>query len=723
MKQQSFLPEDENPAPAPKQGASVTRTARVSVIRWSNNEGVLIGVLASGESFKSTYMPHVFRGDAIKITGRWDINRKFGPQIIVDHYMYAKPEELTDLDQLKAHEVLSFLHLEDASLGGLLGLEKLGNAIFRSYGLQTKEIILKNPYAAIRDVRGFGFRNADKLLARKLGIEEFDPRRIDECVFNILESASGRESNLGDDVKRASNAGEGHAFLPYSELVSSAAKALELDYEFIDESILRLSALDTKSEVPAEFGQNSRIIIANVNGHKAVYLPRLYHAERGVVRHIERLLAIPPSPLDFDPKTDIGQIKTNDETGPKIIDLSDDQKLAVETTLQEKLTVITGGPGVGKTTIVKEIVDIARRLNLTVHLCAPTGKAARRLEAAAGAQASTIHKLLGYNPRRGGFACNAKSKLPTDIVICDESSMVELPIGFALLDALPDHARLILVGDIDQLPPVGPGTFFRDIIASGRAKVIRLETIFRQSLKSSLIIQGSRSILAQQMPEFGTSPTQHDLFHFTYGSSKQAIATICNLVISKIPALFGIKEEDIQVLAPTYKGGVGVIELNKALQFALKGCNAEVVRFITGDRVIHVNHNNYDQGVYNGDVGYIIRQDAKHVVVDIDGQEFTFTESESRHLDLAYAISIHRGQGSEWPAVIVVVPEGARPEFFNRNMLYTALTRGKRLTIIVSPATSDTITPILAVNQKKRYGLLLKMLTGELPMEEHKAKG
>jgi exodeoxyribonuclease V alpha subunit len=655
-------------------------SGRIAKFRSPQGANYVVANLDSGVTIKfDTAQPHLYRGNSITALGTWYDHKKYGRQLNCYGYYYNNPDELDDhLRQL--NESLKFVF-------ETLDLKINGGKIIQEYGAKAKEIIEKDPYKISRDVDRIGFSIADKI-AQKMGVDRYDPRRIENYVEKALKEASDSS---------------GHVFIPYGPFVEKASEELEVDYEFIEDSLESLTKPQTDP-----FGRMSppRIVIERPRGDKRIIYPFYLHlAEVKIAKNIQKLLSHPAPKIPFEPE-DLNYI-TDPRTEAKI-ELSEEQRDAVAMSLINRICCITGGPGVGKTTIVKKIVEIAQRNQLSVSLCSYTGRASRRLAEAANYEGQTIHRTLAFDPVTSKFQANHENPLYIDLIICDETSMVDLWIGHCLLDALSNKTRIVFVGDADQLPPIGPGALFRQLIDSGHVPVMRLTKIFRQA-EGSLIISGSRQLLAKERPTFGRDISKDDLFLFTYRKPEDGVATIVDLVMNKIPTKFGVHWRDIQVLAPVYKGPMGIMAINEALQLQLMGCKpGSDVQFSISDRVIMLE-NNYDLNVMNGDIGYV-KANVPQLVVDFDGNCVTFSKEEAKQLMLAYAISIHKSQGSEYPATIVVVDGQWRPGFFCRNMLYTAMTRGKRVVIFVAPAGSKMIDDVIQTDEKKRYSRLLERL-------------
>ena len=405
------------------------------------------------------------------------------------------------------------------------------------------------------------------------------------------------------------------------------------------------------------------------DGRSAIYQPAMYQMEKSVARNLNRMAQTP-----ITQPVQASLANTN---------LSDEQADAVRGCLAQNLSVLTGGPGTGKTTTLKAVIDSAVVSGLQVMLCAPTGQAAKRVRMATGREATTIHRMLGYNPDSKDFACNRDNQLIADFILIDESSMLDLWLFHSLLVALPEGTRLLLVGDVHQLPSVGAGNVLNDIIVSGVAHVARLTKTFRQG-DGSCIIENAKAIKDGVMPVLDNK--SRDFFMFNVDAEK-AGEMVADIVANRIPKTFGLKSGEIQVLSPTYKGEAGVDAINTRLQKQFNGKSSWYVNhksglFKVGDRVIQTK-NNYDDGVMNGEVGHITFIDKKNrtVTIQFDDSKVTYHYKQLWQIKLAYAMTIHRSQGSEYEAVVIPVVEGM--SMMQRNLLYTAVTRGKQLVVLV----------------------------------------
>lgn len=532
--------------------------------------------------------------------------------------------------------------------------------IFQRYGAGAVAKLRDNPYDLAYDIRGVGFKTADRM-ALKLGFPPDSPRRIQAAVVWSLFCLSE----------------QGHLYFPLAGLGAEAARLLGGAEAGVEEEAV-LAAVRALEE-------QKRIVVEDLPAQdveQAVFLIHFHRYEREIAA---RLLALAghPAPLRRD-KARAALPQVEAEAG---IELSLEQREAVEQGLYSKVMVITGGPGTGKTTITRVLARVLDKLGLKLRLAAPTGRAAKRLAEATGFSASTLHRLLEYGPD-GSFARNEESKLKADAVIVDESSMLDAPLCLHLLRALPLTCRLILIGDVNQLPSVGPGQVLGDVIASQAVPVARLSRIFRQAAESCIVVNAHR-INQGLFPQDDTRPAPlGDFFWITQDDPAQVRETILELVCERIPRTFGLDcLRDIQVLAPMHKGEVGTQALNALLQERLNPRGRELRRGKTvlrlGDRVLQLR-NNYDKDVFNGDLGWITAVDpeAGEMTVDFDGLRADYGPADLDELAPAYCISVHKSQGSEYPAVVLPLLT-QHYLLLQRNLIYTALTRARRLAIIV----------------------------------------
>jgi exodeoxyribonuclease V alpha subunit len=447
------------------------------------------------------------------------------------------------------------------------------------------------------------------------------------------------------------------------------------------------------------------VIADHVADTPCAFLAGLYQAERVIADRLARLLngKLPWPPI----APDKAMLWVEQRIG---LQLAESQKTAIRLALASKVLVITGGPGVGKTTIVNSILRVLSAKSAKLLLCAPTGRAAKRMTEATGFEAKTIHRLLEVDPKRGGFKRNGDYQLDCDLLVVDEASMVDVMLMQALMKAVPDDAALLIVGDIDQLPSVGPGQVLADVIASRAVPVVRLTEIFRQAAQSR-IITSAHKINQGSIPDLSKPEGDSDFYFVQAGDPETAVLLVVDLVKTRIPQRFGLNPiRDIQVLCPMNRGGVGARSLNIELQAALNPAgNRQVERFgwtfVPGDKVMQIE-NDYDKDVYNGDIGYIddVDPDAGELNASFDGRSVTYGFGELDTLVPAYAVTIHKSQGSEYPAVVIPIMT-QHYAMLKRNLLYTGITRGKRLVVLVGQKKAVAIA-VRNVSGRRRWSKL-----------------
>ena len=548
-------------------------------------------------------------------------------------------------EQKVIREIMLFLHANEVGTSRAV-------RIYKTYGVDAVQVICENPYCLARDIRGIGFRTADAI-AQKLGIELTATIRVRAGISYALNEATS----------------DGHCGLPQEALTTLAVKLLEVPGELIG------PALDLEL-------QGGDVIADTLDGQRCIFLAGLYRAERSIADRLHTLSVGRPSWPLIDVARAIPWVER--KTGLR---LAESQMQALRLAVASKVLVITGGPGVGKTTLVNSILTILRAKGVNVALCAPTGRAAKRLGESTGLEAKTIHRLLEIDPKNGGFRRGKEYPLDCDLLVIDEASMVDVMLMRSLLASLPDKAALVIVGDVDQLPSVGPGQVLGDIIASDAVPVVRLTEVFRQAATSRVIVNAHR-INRGQMPELAAVEGS-DFYFVDAADPEEAARKLVTVVRDRIPARFGLDAvRDIQVLCPMNRGGVGARSLNIALQDALNPPGgAKVERFGstygTGDKVMQVV-NDYDRDVFNGDLGIVARIDVEQgeLVATFDGRDVTYRFGELDELSLAYATTIHKSQGSEYPAVVIPLTT-QHYTMLARNLLYTGVTRGKQLVVLV----------------------------------------
>ena len=550
-------------------------------------------------------------------------------------------------DQKVIREIMVFLHGHGVSTSKSV-------RIFKTYGQDAVKVVKENPYRLAKDIRGIGFRSADTI-AQNIGIDPTSPIRARAGVAYALSKASGNQ---------------GHCCLPRTELVKETVELLNIPEAVIE------AAIDHEIE-------ERELTEADCPHASSIYLPSLYLSEKSTARSIKRLLSAPPPWQAIDSAKAIPWVESKLN-----LTLAESQKEAVASALKSKVMVITGGPGVGKTTIVKAILTILKAKGLSIQLCAPTGRAAKRLSESSGYEAKTIHRMLEIDPSTMEFKRNEERPLECDLLVADECSMVDVPLANNLLKAVSTHSALIIVGDVDQLPSVGPGAFLSDLIDSGAVPVIRLTEVFRQAA-TSWIIKAAHQINHGLMPVFPRKDDKGDCYFLTVEEPEELPPRLVTLVKDRLPKAYGVNAiRDIQVLCPMNRGSTGARALNEALQAALNPPSDESVskfgcRFSVGDKVMQIE-NSYERDVFNGDIGFVTGIDSveEELAVDFDGREVIYPYGELDELVLCYATTIHKSQGSEYP--IVVIPITMQHfVMLKRNLIYTGVTRGKQLVVLM----------------------------------------
>lgn len=550
-------------------------------------------------------------------------------------------------EQRAVREIMIFLHAHGVGTAR-------ATRIFRTYGQDSLNVMAEDPYRLARDIRGIGFKTADAI-ALRIGLAREAPQRLAAGISYALQKAMD----------------EGHCGLPVEALVRSAAELLEVAPDLV------------RCAAALALREGREVVADTLAGEPCLFLKGLHGAERAMAaRLLDRAAGSPPWPeIDFGLARPWVEAKTGKA-------LSASQAEAVGLALSKKLCVLTGGPGVGKTSTLDAILRILTAKGVRVVLAAPTGRAAKRMAEQTGIEARTIHRLLEIDPRNGGFQRDEANPLDADLVVIDETSMVDVPLMHALLKAVPERAALILVGDVDQLPSVGPGQVLADVIASGRVPVARLTEIFRQAAESRIVTSAHR-VNTGRLPEAPPRGEPSDFHIVAIDEPEAGLDTLVELVARRIPRRFGLDPaRDIQVLTPMIRGTMGSRNLNHRLQAVLNPDPPVMVerfgwRFAPGDRVMETR-NDYDRDVFNGDLGTVAAIDLAEeaLSVDFDGRAVVYPFTELDTLVPAFATTIHKAQGSEYPAVVIPLVTQART-MLARNLLYTGLTRGRRLVVLV----------------------------------------
>ncbi len=531
--------------------------------------------------------------------------------------------------------------------------------IFKQYGRDSIKVVTENPYRMAMDIFGIGFVTADTI-AGKLGFPKDSELRLEAGLLYVLHQLSE----------------DGNVYFPYQPLIDKCKEILK-----VDENEIIVKAIDSMAS-------DKRIVIEDIpeagrddsENSRAVYLSKFHQCETGIAGMLKGLMQ------DKALFRDIDSLKALERVQAELsIQLAEKQISAVKNAIDSKVMVITGGPGTGKTTIIKSVIRIFARMNMNILLAAPTGRAAKRMNEATGVEAKTIHRLLSYSYKDGGFQMDENNQLTCDLLIIDEASMIDTVLMYHLLKAVPLHAVLILVGDVNQLPSVGAGNVLKDIISSGAVPVAELSEIFRQA-KGSNIIVAAHNIIRGFIPSLDAK--DGDFYFIEKEDPEDVVRIIIEMVKTRIPGRFGFDPvDDIQVLTPMNRGAAGTVNLNKELQEALNPRKDGIVRgnrnYRVGDKVMQIR-NNYDKEVYNGDIGRIIRIDSEEqeVHISIDGKSVVYDFSELDEVVHAYAVSVHKSQGSEYPAVIIPILI-QHYILLQRNLIYTAITRGKKLVVVV----------------------------------------
>lgn len=654
------------------------------------------------------HLAGVFEGENLEVGGKWVSHPKYGDQFSVQTYTIVLPATVAGIrkylgsgmvrgigpsmaDKIVDHfqeQTLDIIENDPERLKEIHGIGKAKKQaieeawnthhavrrvmqflqennvpvvhaaeILKIYGSKAMDILQNDPYLIARDLPKAGFGLAD-MIALKSGIERDDDRRLQACLIHALIMCEQ----------------DGHVYMEKPELFKMCAKISSVAIEKFQKALDELNEFEDV-KIDASEGDDT--------AEEKIYLRRLFQAETGIASRLRAMLTMPVPVSEISSGQILETVLTR-----LAIKLSTEQQDVVKEVLNEKVVVITGGPGTGKTTLIRALCEIYSKLRKRVVLSAPTGRAARRLSEVTGRKASTLHKLLGFNHEDQSFEKNFANPLDLDIFIVDETSMVDTLLMYRLIEALPVTASLILVGDTFQLPSVGPGNILSDIIESGAVKVFSLTRIFRQAKKSPIVMH-AHAIRSGQMPDFQKVKTDElsEFYFIENQRPEKVVQTIIELCSERIPSAFPHIDE-IQVLTPMHRGEAGTINLNQQLQKVLNPSETRSIKargfdFKADDKVMHLK-NNYEKDVFNGDIGIVheVSTSANTVLVNYDGRIVEYDILELDELSLAYTISVHKSQGSEYSAVVIALTTAHFP-LLQRNLLYTAMTRGKQLVIIV----------------------------------------
>lgn len=579
--------------------------------------------------------------------------------------------------QQAIQQVMIFLQSHGITTG-------LAVKIFKQYGDNAMTVLERDPYQLARDIWGVGFKTADSV-AQQMGLPDDAPARLEAGLVHVLDTLTN----------------DGHVYSPQAALFEQATNLLNIAPEGLTAALNRL----------AESGHVMREALPD--GDQAIYLTPLYYAERGVAQRLQKLLSHPASRLAKLRTQPIDALLAAAQSN---VALSPSQLRGLAQAIQHKVSVITGGPGTGKTTALRALIEVLKHDKYTIALASPTGRAARRLAESTGQPASTLHRLLGYQP--DGFKFNAETPLECDILIIDEASMVDLTLMHSVLKALPPDSHLVLVGDVDQLPAVGAGDVLRNIIDSGAVAITRLDIIFRQS-GNSYIVENAHRVNQGELPSFEREA--EDFFIFEFEDVDEVGKWVIDVVQQRIPRKFGLDPiRDVQVLSPMYRTSAGVDSLNSQLQAALNPAGPQAPErkigqtvYRVGDKVMQLR-NNYEKDVFNGDIGRISAIDGHDMTLTalFDSVLVVYQWAELDELTHAFAISVHKSQGSEYPAVVIPLVT-QHYVMLQRNLLYTAITRAKKLCVLVG---SKKALGLAVKNNRvsERNTRLAERLRGEL---------
>lgn len=724
----------------------VNLAGQIERITYTNPEnGYTIAQLkVRGERRKVTVVGNLIDpvpGEIMELQGRWKIHPKYGEQFEVEEYRTTVPATVYGIKKylgsglikgigpVMAGRIVSRFgkktldiienNIESLSEIGGIGTKRIemikvawdaqkeirsvmmflqshgvstgyATKIFKQYGDRSIEVVTENPYQLATDIFGIGFVTADKI-ASKLGFPNDSPLRIQAGILYVL-------NELTDD---------GHVYYPCPALIEKCGEILEVGRNMIADALVHIAS---ENKIIIERIDDS--VSIDQDDDSGVFLTRYYFSETGISYLLKRLKAMPKATRSIDPVKALKWVQ-----GKINFTLADKQAKAIKSAVLNKVMVITGGPGTGKTTIIQAVLKIFKKQDLNILLTAPTGRAAKQMSETTGHPASTIHRMLSYNFHIGGFQKNEKNPLDCDLLIVDEASMIDTVLMHHVLKAVPPEATMILVGDVNQLPSVGAGNVLNDIIASSIIPVVRLNEIFRQAGQSQIIVNAHR-INKGYLPIADADDENTDFYFINQESPERVLEIILELVANRIPTKFGFdRMNDIQVLSPMHKGVVGAVNLNNQLQQRLNPGKDSIAygntNYSLHDKVMQIR-NNYDKNVFNGDIGHVvnINRETRELTINFDGQQVLYDFSELDEVVLAYAVTVHKSQGSEYPAVIVPVLT-QHYILLQRNLIYTAVTRGRRLVILVGTPKALAIA-VKNDKTRKRFTRLKNRLRGDV---------
>ncbi len=684
-------------------------------------------------------LPALAPGEELKLKGEWTTHPKFGEQFKIAHYKTTVPasvygikkylgsgmikgigpvmakrivkkfgaqtldiieNDIKKLEQVAgiSHKRISMIRtawIEQKEIRDVMVfLQSHGvgpgyaTKIFKRYGNGTIQVVTANPYRLATDIFGIGFVIADNI-AKKMGFDQNSPLRVEAGLLYVLQQ-------LAD---------EGNVYYPLDPLIEKCNEILSVQKDVV------LKAMDSAAR-DRKIVVEDMITDSDLKGEKesvrTVYLSRYHTSETGAANHLKALLTSPKMIRRIDPEKAVSWVQEQ-----LSMTLAENQIQAIKGVALNKVLAITGGPGTGKTTIINAILKIFARMHIRIMLAAPTGRAAKRMTETTGYEAKTIHRLLEYSMQNGGFQKNESEQLHCDLLIVDEASMIDTILLHHLLKAIPLQATFVLVGDVNQLPSVGAGNVLKDIITSGTVPVVTLDTIFRQAKNSRIVVNAHR-INEGLIPETENTDLKSDFFFIEKDDPETVLKIILDLTSDRIPNHFGHNPvNDIQVITPMHKGIVGAGNLNLELQRRLNPGEGGVSRgnriFRTGDRVMQTK-NNYEKEIFNGDMGRITQIDPekREVIISFDGRNIIFDFSDMDEIVLSYAISVHKSQGSEFPVIIIPVLT-QHYIMLQRNLLYTAVTRGRKLVVLVGTRKAIAIA-VKNDRMRKRYTFLSERL-------------